>query len=512
MICKFKSRWGVRLGAMSTLTSVFFINPLLADTQTTESSSKPKSDVVQSQTALPSATPAVPATSPTTTVPSTHVQYVPEIVKQQLRDEIRNELLAQGHNEGWAIAGDVPEWTKRFTWEGDLRLRLQSEKYGSGNSTTTKNFQAINQAGTESISNPFLYTDGVGNVSPERDRFLARARLGTKIKVADNVDAGLRMSTGNTADPVSTNQTLGNYDNRYQIVLDRAWAQWRMGDHASFWGGRMANPFFSSELFWSPELGFDGVALSYQRTVLNTLVPYATIGAFPLQELASSSHDKWLLGAQLGSQWTIRHSDFRMGLAWYDYKNVTGVRNDTDLHTFDYTAPSYLQKGNTLYNIRVSSTDPAAALYALAGDYRLINVTLAGDFPLFAQQHLMITADYVRNVGWNQSKVFERTGIDQTSETSGYLLKLAVGSSQLSHRGEWQAFASYRHLGADAALDAFTETDFHLAGTNAKGYVVGGSYTAAENSVLSLRWLSSDEISGPPLAIDVLQIDMSLKF
>ncbi|WP_424191845.1 putative porin [Ampullimonas aquatilis] len=452
-----------------------------------------------------------PATS-IPSVPSAHVQYVPEIVKQQLREDIRNEVIAQAHREGWATPGAVPEWVDHFSWEGDMRLRFQGEQFGKNNSTNIKNYQAINLAGTEAINNPFLYTDGAENVSPERDRLMLRARLGTSINVTKDVDIKLRLSTSINTDPISSNQTLGSYGGRYQMQLDRAWMHWRVNDHVDFWGGRIANPFLSTELIWAPDLGFDGVAMRYQKSLSNTVAPYALVGLFPLQELANSNHDKWLFGAQVGSEWTHGDSHLRWGLAWYGYQNVTGMRNDTDLHINDNSAPTYLQKGNTLYNIRVSSTDPASALYALAGNYRLLDMTATADVPVQGGKYVFLSADWVRNIGWNTDAVKARSGFNVDSQTTGYFLKLGLGDLQPSKQGDWQLFGSYRYLGADAVLDAFTDTEFHLGGTNAKGYILGGTYAVKDNSLLTLRWLSSDEITGPPLAIDILQVDMNLKF
>ena len=61
-------------------------------------------------------------------------------------------------------------------------------------------------------------------------------------------------------------------------------------------------------------------------------------------------------------------------------------------------------------------------------------------------------------------------------------------------------------------MDAFTDSDFHLGGTNVRGWVMGTDYALSKNSWLTLRWLTADEISGPPLAIDVLQVDITARF
>jgi Putative porin len=61
-------------------------------------------------------------------------------------------------------------------------------------------------------------------------------------------------------------------------------------------------------------------------------------------------------------------------------------------------------------------------------------------------------------------------------------------------------------------LDAFTESDFHLGGTDAKGYRLSAKYGLSKNVWLRGNWLSATEIDGPPLAIDVFQFDLNAKF
>ena len=65
---------------------------------------------------------------------------------------------------------------------------------------------------------------------------------------------------------------------------------------------------------------------------------------------------------------------------------------------------------------------------------------------------------------------------------------------------------------ADAVLDAFTDSDFHLGGTNNKGFILGAQYGLGKNTWLSARWLSSNEIRGLPLSIDVFQLYFNAKF
>jgi hypothetical protein len=61
-------------------------------------------------------------------------------------------------------------------------------------------------------------------------------------------------------------------------------------------------------------------------------------------------------------------------------------------------------------------------------------------------------------------------------------------------------------------LDAFNDADFHLGGTNHKGYFFGASYGVGRNAAVNMRWMSSRQITGLPLSIDVLQLDFGVRF
>jgi hypothetical protein len=43
-------------------------------------------------------------------VPPVRVQYVPEVVREQLRDEIRIEVLSAATREGWVAPNTLPGW------------------------------------------------------------------------------------------------------------------------------------------------------------------------------------------------------------------------------------------------------------------------------------------------------------------------------------------------------------------------------------------------------------------
>lgn len=437
------------------------------------------------------------------------VPYIPEVVKREIREQIRQEVVAQAKSERWGDVNAVPEWVDRLKWEGDLRVRYQSDLFADDN-----------DAGASFVNQPY----GLGSASSpintveQRDRLRVRARLGLLAKVSDSLSAGFRLSTGTTSDPVSTNQTMGVSGNKYSLVLDRAYGKAKPWDWLEVAGGRMPNPFFSTDLVWDDDLNFDGIAATFKPWPNQTLAakPFFAVGAFPLQEVQSSAtnlaKDKWLYAAQAGLDWRSgAYSRWRFGLAYYDYRNSKAVQDTAIDGLYDYADSilSYRQKGNTVFE--VAPVD-RAGLYGLAADYRLVNLTAMADLAHFDPMHVILTADVVKNIGYDKAQVDNLLGTAQEKRTLGWSAKVTVGKPEVVLPGDWQLSLGYRYLERDAVLDAFTDSDFSLGGTNSKGYFLGASYGLDRNAAVSLKWLSATQIDGLNFAADVLQVDLNAKF
>ena len=138
-----------------------------------------------------------------------HVHYVPDIVKQQLRDEIRQEVMEQAREENWANPRTFPAWVSRITPFADIRLRYDGRFYPSGNDNTGAfpNFNAINTGPpfdvTGTTFSPQL------NVDQDRERARIRLRFGAQMDLEDGFTFGLRIGTGETNTPISTEPNAG---------------------------------------------------------------------------------------------------------------------------------------------------------------------------------------------------------------------------------------------------------------------------------------------------------------
>ena len=430
------------------------------------------------------------------------VQYVPDIVKKEIKDEIKKEVMTKLNYKAGERLG-VPDWIDRLQWEGDLRLRYQGDRF----------------AEDKLSANSFNIANGTSltNTSDDQDRMRIRARLGVKVKVNDWMTAGVGLTTGGLNDPISPNQTQGANSAKYNFGLDRAYLKAELKPWLSLVGGRFANPWLSTDLVWDPDLAFDGVAASFTPKITDNWSSFLTLGAFPLEQREVTQFDKadskWMYGSQAGIKWTSPNlSTVKLGLALYEFSNIEGVKNTNSNQGNDGTVPAFKTKGNSYYDISLNNTMDK---YGLVSNFRELNLTGQVDITTFNPVHIMVTGDYVRNIGFDAQEIINRTGSAPKKEVNGYQVKVAVGMPTTYQANDWQAFAAYKYLEADAVLDSYTDSDFHLGGTNAKGWIVGASYGIDKNTWLSARWLSADEITpraSLPLNIDVLMLDLNAKF
>jgi Putative porin len=466
--------------------------------------------------------------------PVQRVPYLSETVRAELREAIKLDVLEQARTEGWADARQIPSWSRAIRFSGDLRLRAQSERFDPANLPADEyQLQAL-------LGSTPAWSPDLTNTTQDRHRLTLRARLAADIKISDDTSAGLRLSTGTTSGPTSSSQTLGNGFNKFSLTLDRAWLRWEPRYDWRLTGGRMAAPFFGTDLLWPDDLSLDGVAASGEYTVASGTYLYAHAGAFALEEQALSRQDKWLYGLQLGADWTVSDAvQLRLGLGVYDFHNAEGVRealprpggaaaSTTAYLTREYPRSLRL-KGNTLINLN-DPTSTAAPTWGLASKFRPVNLSVALAYKLSPEQQAIVSLDWVKNTAFDLADIERRAADtrvrDVVERTTGLQLRLQFGSPALGERGQWQGFAALRKFDRDAWLDGLTDTTWHGGGTGYQGWSLGARYAFDRRTHLGMRWTSTRNLddrvvsttfplgtlSGAPLKLDVLQLDLNTRF
>jgi len=513
---------------------------------------------VVAESAPPAETPATEAPVPEDTV---RVTYVPEVVKQELRQEVKQDVLDEARKEGWATPHAVPGWVTKFRLFGDLRTRFEGLRYptGNDNSGAFPNFNAIN------TGSPFDTTGTVFspqyNVDQRRNRFRLRTRLGTEVGLAGGFDIGLRVGTGESNTPVTENQSLGLAGSgqggdfsKYSIWLDRAFLRYEVGGlpdkDLTVDFGRFDNPFFGTTMLWADDLGFDGLALKGKFPVGESVTPFLTAGAFPVfntdlnfasnQPAKIKSNDKYLFAGQLGVNLDLGDAfAIKLGTAYYAFDRIEGRLSDpftpvniSDAGDTDASRPAFAQKGNTYMALRDIVPSPLNnngtinqwQYYGLASKFRELAFDARIDFNQFEPFQISLSGEYVKNRAFDPTAIaaiaVNNRGAPTGTATTGpflgggtaWLARMTLGYPVLKSRWNWNVGLDYRKVESDAVVDGFCDSDFGGGGTNLKGVTFFSNLALSPDVWFGLRWLSASQVVGPTFRNDIMQLDLNAKF
>ncbi|HTY98237.1 MAG TPA: putative porin, partial [Rhodocyclaceae bacterium] len=107
------------------------------------------------------------------------VPYVPQTVRNEIKEELKQEVMAQAKAEGWAAPNSLPSWIDGMKWESDIRLRYQQDRFPK------TNWSPLYLSLAEDPIN-------VSNSQDNNDRWRLRFRFGAETKLSDMVAVGFR--------------------------------------------------------------------------------------------------------------------------------------------------------------------------------------------------------------------------------------------------------------------------------------------------------------------------------
>ncbi|HOP06432.1 MAG TPA: putative porin [candidate division Zixibacteria bacterium] len=329
--------------------------------------------------------------------------------------------------------------------------------------------------------------------SDVRNRQRIRARLGVFGEVSQFTKVGLQMATG-SADPVSTNQTLGDAFSTKDFRLDLAYFETTHDKLPGFTliGGKMHNPFFkpgSSELIWDSDWNPEGGVLKYAKKMEQVKIELLGSG-FWIEE-RSKGDDSYLLAAQgiLHFDLSDERTSIALTGAYYNYENTQGMEPFFDGD----------DKGNSVVPDTIwNGTDVEEINMLYANDYDLIEAGI--------------------EIGYKTDLIPVKAMFDFVSNTqadslnTGWLVGLHLGKA--SKPGKWEARYIYRNVEKDAVVATFADSDFRGGGTDAKGHEFGGGIMLANNTTFNVSYfINQTEIAeGADSDFNRLQVDLQLKF
>ena len=160
------------------------------------------------------------------------------VLSEKEAEEVSAEAAKDAVNTS-AAKIQIGDWVQELKIGGDLRLRFQAD-----------------QRTPMILTNPLL---GPQDRNINRDRWRFRLRLNADLKLAGNFFGGVQLATADNRTADSKNATYtGGYDN-YSIYISRAFMGWAPRPGLTFIAGKQANPFYTTDLIYDPEVDPQGL-------------------------------------------------------------------------------------------------------------------------------------------------------------------------------------------------------------------------------------------------------------
>lgn len=167
-----------------------------------------------------------------------------------------------------------------------------------------------------------------------RERF--RTRLNITTKLNDDFSGGISFASGDLNDPISTNQTANQFYTRKPFTLDRYFINYNPHYFKPLLltGGKIAYPFYRTELVWDNDLNPEGVAQTLQWDIKSApfIKRFAVVGfELPFTEVAGVKTNKSIVqsvvyGGQVQEVWQlapwVKLSTYG---AYYNYHNADPI-------------------------------------------------------------------------------------------------------------------------------------------------------------------------------------------
>ncbi len=483
---------------------------------------------------------------------------------QEAKAEQGNAKVTEGQLE--AVADATNDLTKKVA---ALDKDYQGEKKSFG--------EKIKAIGPFSFSGDMRVRDepfigGPTNQSQVRNRERFRLRFNVNAKFNDDISGGFSLASGDLNDPISTNQTDIQFYARKPITIDRAFITYTPHQLKPlvFTGGKIAYPFYRTELTWDNDLNPEGVAQTLQWNFGDStpvIRRFAVVGfALPFTEVQHTTGvnrsrvESEVYGGQVQAVWQlgswIKLSTYG---AFYNYHNpdpiafataVAGGNPQTPLNGLLPLAGASVQNSirtTTVTNIVTDvDIDPVTGLpvttTTATGVKTITNAQFASKFGLFdaiarfdiktryPRVPLVVLGDYVQNttacanVGNLPAVGTTTTATTITAVTSnatcfsrerrGYWLEGRIG--RLSEAKDLQFSYTRMFIEREAVMGAFNFSDLRQ-NSNVSQHRVEVFYQAYKNITLGftgligrpLNWHTS---AAPEPMLKRLQFDVVYKF
>jgi hypothetical protein len=345
------------------------------------------------------------------------------------------------------------DWLDRVSFFGDMRVRAEG----------------------------FYQSEGPGGNARTRERI--RLRFGARMKISDELEAGLRIVSGTAADPISTNQTLDNLFSRKPLSIDQVYITITPGKTfgldlpwkpLSITGGKFANPLFKPRAGMTSEMIFDDdlTPEGLHETFTLFEAQDGLLRRFQLHALqwmtreASRSAESMVLGGQAVASLTLLPTT-RLTLALGDYYFAKDDRIAQERNTnseLKVTNIVRLRNGTIVKGGASFSPTAANPIVDFVSGFNILNAAAQLDFDTgYPKWPLGLFVDYAHNL--------DAVGGDDNA------IWVGAGIGALKNPGDLAFSLVWGRVETDSLLSVFSYSDFGRdGGTNVQGPFIRVDY------------------------------------
>jgi hypothetical protein len=381
-----------------------------------------------------------------------------------------------------------------------------------------------------------------GPVDQSQERFRQRVRLrfNVEAKLNEQIRGGFSLASGDLNSPISTTQSLNQFDARKPIAIDRMYATYTPSwfKPLTLTGGKFTYPWFNTELVWDKDLNPEGAGETLSFNVKTPALKKISLVGFQLpfaknQRTAAndrSFYNTVVYGEQLQTFWQLGE---RVRLSaygsFYDWKFADSVA--FSLLTANSASPedgllalANLGEENSMATVTATNSITGAKTLAsaqFASKFAILDSLAEIDIAMPSERWpLTFIGDFAENTRACENvknipfaAVFSAPCDPHARH--GYWLETSVGRAR--KKGDWQFSYTRMMIQREAVIGAFNYSEIFPT-SNVEMHRAEILYQLFDNVTLQLIGLFGRPLvtGGSPAPAQPLwkrlQFDMTYKF
>lgn len=304
--------------------------------------------------------------------------------------------------------------------------------------------------------------------SPDRLRSRIRLRISAGAAINDDVDVGMRLVTGNPADPITANQTFTDWSVRKPVTIDRAFVTYHPSSIPALklGAGKFEAPIRITNQILDDNLSWEG---AYEQLYTSPKSPVTfrfTAVQSPMNE-RSSAKDSYMFveSGQIG----IEKAGYKLGLT---------------ASSLAFSNPDPLAAAITEEKLDARNTNRVnGGGTGFVSGFNLVDVIADATFATSKKDYpVTLTADFVKNL--------DAVGGDD----SGLWIETQYGAAESLKT--WSLGYTFSRIEEEAVLSPFLFDD--MLGTNAIMHLATASYVPLRNTNIDLTLIFGKWINPRP--------------